>query len=124
MTFTQNQTRQVYVALQMVNMSAQNYNPTIGDIQFVANDNTGCKYLLYVGPSGQIQRTDLIKGGRNLFGGLQHTTAAQMFRRSTGTVVTLDPNLLVNNTSIINGQDYLLNIHINQYYFKSDICNS
>lgn len=121
MTFTQNQTRQVYVALQMVDMEDEHYQPTVGDIQFVANNATGCKYLLYVGPSGQIQRTDLIKGGRNLFGGLQHTIAADMARTSTGTVVTLDPDLLVNNTSIINGQDYLLNIHINQYYFKSDI---
>jgi hypothetical protein len=118
--FTQNQTRQLYVVKNVVDNEANLVNP--GDIMFHGTFGQPDFYFNYVSTDGKIQRSDMIDGGMDYSVSPAIFTAADTQKRtSKAYVVTLDTNLLTNNQRLINGQDYMLNIRIQQYYFKSDL---
>lgn len=118
MTFTQNQTRHFYVVNNVVAENGSLTHP--GDIKFYGTFGQPHFYFEYMSPNGIIVRSDMIDGGMNHSVKAYFKDAAKLGRQTKGTVIVADSNLL-NNGNIINGQDYLVNIRIMQYYFKSDL---
>ena len=112
--YTQNQVRQFYVVDKVIDY--QNADPlNAGEVR-LHNSSDGTFYLQYKGADGNQVRSDVIKKSNIL--NVQFTPAAKMARQSVATVVTLDST--VNSGNPIPGEDYLLNIRINQYCNPSD----
>ena len=112
--YTQNQVRQLYVVNKVID-----YQETdalnAGEIR-IHNGSDNTMYFEYKGADGKQVRSDIINKGKIL--NVQFTPAAKMARTSNATVITLDSN--VNSGQVVVGQDYLLNIRINQYCNISD----
>lgn len=112
--YTQNQVRQFYVVNKVID-----YQDTgalnAGEIR-LHNSSDGTFYLQYKGADGNQVRSDVIKKSNIL--NVQFTPAAKMARTSVATLVCLDAT--VNSGNPIPGEDYLLNIRINQYCNPSD----
>ena len=119
--FTQNQVRQLYVVKSVVTGANQVTNP--GDIKFKGTFGTTDFYFEYMSTDGKVQRSDMIDGALNQHVNAVFTDADNLGRTSNATIITLDPNYL-NNGAVINGQDYMVNIRIQQCYFKSDLIDT
>lgn len=107
--YTQNQTRQYFV----VNSANQ--------IAVSKNDENEISIGYSI--SGKKPTINLVKGGMNDIVEAHITYAADMKYTSKATVVTLDSNYTTEG-SPINGQDYLVNINIPQYYVKTDLVDT
>lgn len=112
--YTQNQVRQFYVVNNVVDY--RNTDPLKdGEIR-IHDSSDGTMYFEYKGADGKQVRSDIIKKSNIL--NVQFTPAAKMKRTSVATFVQLDST--VNEGNPIPGEDYLLNIRINQYCNPSD----
>lgn len=112
--YTQNQVRQLYVVNEVVDYQS---SATLqqGEIR-VHNSSDGTMYFEYKGADGNQVRSDIIKKSNLL--NVQFTPANKMKRTSVATFVALDST--VNGGLPIPGEDYILNIRINQYCNPSD----
>lgn len=110
--FTQNQVRQFYVA----NSYQDNVTglTNAGDVMVQSQGKD--LYFNYVNADGEVMRSDLID--INKIKSITFTPAEKMQYKSKATVVKLNAN--VNSGAIVAGQDYMLNIRINQMYWNSD----
>ena len=119
--FTQNQVRQLYVVKSVVTGANQVTNP--GDIKFKGTFGTTDFYFEYMSTDGKVQRSDMIDGGMNQSVHAYFTDHSKLGRYAKASLIVANPNLL-NSGNIINGQDYMVNIRIQQYYFKSDLIDT
>ena len=106
--YTQNQTRQFFVA-----NSANNITLSLND-----------GYLTLTYDNKTTKPTHIvIDGGDTHLVEAHITYAADQAYTSKATIVTVDENYLDNN-KMINGEDYLVNINIPQYYVMSDLVDT
>jgi hypothetical protein len=126
--FTEIQSRQLYVAtsttndvIQPVQLSSSTSATDLkaksnGACQFVITPDGNEAYLMYKGPSSDgVQRSDIFKKCNVL--DVRLTDAADMKHKMKKYEVTLDSS--VSSTAVV-GEDYVLNININNYIANGD----
>ena len=112
--FTQNQVRQLYVA----NAVASGLT-NVGDIYVNNNTQENEMSFSYVNADGQVMRTDRIN--KEKIKSVTVTPADKMKYTSKATFVVLSDDV-ISNSKPVAGEDYILNIRINQLNWHSDEC--
>ena len=110
---TQNQVRQFYVA-----NAVSSGLTTAGDINVETSGND--MYFNVVNADGEVMRTDLVN--KNKIKSVTFTPAEAMEYTSKATYIKLSEDALDTNGKPIAGQDYILNIKVNQLNWPSDSC--
>ena len=111
--FTQNQVRQFYVANGYQSSVGNLANP--GDITVDVNGND--LYFVFKNADGETLRTDRID--LNKIMSVTFTPAEAQRRVTRATLVTLD-SAVIDSSNVVSGEDYILNIRINQLNWHSD----
>lgn len=126
--FTENQSRQLYVATSTAadviapvevdssHAATDLKTKSAGACQFVLGPNKDAFFLQYKGPSSDgLQRSDIIKKCNVMY--VNATDATDMLHKKKMVEVALDSN--VSDTAVV-GQDYILNVTIKNYIALGD----
>ena len=113
MTFSTNQTRQLYVAKALPADASSVKN--VGDIKVKADTSKSHLYFEYMGAGGQT-RSDLINIGNITH--IKATDADNLSKPLTKVKVVLDPD--INSGDPVAGQDYILRISFRNYIGLSE----